>query len=118
MKFCLVAAAKPVVFKSSSSCLKRDQSPATLIVLKSLVQIQFTKKMFLMLDSFFCAVGKDLADKTDPATNPLLACSYEINKYRAKFHFRAIKWQIISYAFAKFRAARVMGLAKSLTTAC
>ena len=32
------------------------------------------------VNSFFCSVGKDLADKLDPAPNPLLAGDYEINK--------------------------------------
>ena len=32
------------------------------------------------MNSFFCSVGKDLADKIDPAPTPLLAGDYEINK--------------------------------------
>ena len=39
-------------------------------------------------NSFFCSVGKDLAEKIDPAPNPLLAGDYEINKHKATFHFR------------------------------
>ena len=35
------------------------------------------------MKSFFCSVGKDLADKLDPAPNPLLAGDYEINKHSA-----------------------------------
>ena len=62
----------------------RDPSPATLIVLKNLVQKLFIKKIFSnTMNSFFCSVGKDLADKIDPAPNPLLAGDYEVNKHQA-----------------------------------
>ena len=48
------------------------------------------------MNSLFCPVGKDLADKLDPAPNPLLAGDYEINKHKATFHFRTIEVQEIT----------------------
>ena len=33
------------------------------------------------MNSFFCSVGKGLADKIEPAPNPLLAGNYEISKH-------------------------------------
>ena len=33
------------------------------------------------INSFFCSIGKDLADKIDAAPNPLLAGDYEINSW-------------------------------------
>ena len=56
------------------------------------------------MNSFFCSVGKDLADKIDPAPNPLLAGDYEIKK-----HFRTIKVQEIRDAFASVETAKSFG---------
>ena len=61
------------------------------------------------MNSFFCSVGKDLADKIDPAPNPLLAGYYEINKPKATFHFRAIEGQEIRDAFATVKTAKSFG---------
>ena len=43
------------------------------------------------MNSYFCSVGKDLADKISPVANPLLSGDFEMNKAKAKFHFRAIE---------------------------
>ena len=42
------------------------------------------------MNSYFCSVGKDLADKISPVANPLLSGDFEMNKTKAKFHFRTI----------------------------
>ena len=65
--------------KESMNSSIRDQSPATLIVSKSLVP------------------------------NPLLAGDYEINKHKATFHFRTIEVQEIRDAFATVKTAKSFG---------
>ena len=61
------------------------------------------------MNSLFCSVGKDLADKIDPAPNPLLAGDYEINKHKATFRFRTIGVQAIRDAFATVKIAKSFG---------
>ena len=61
------------------------------------------------MNSFLCSVGKDLAEKIDPAPNPLLAGDYEINKHKATFHFRTISVQEIRDAFATVKTAKSFG---------
>ena len=58
------------------------------------------------MNSFFCSVGKEFADKIDPAPNPLLAGDYEINKHKAIFRFRNIEVQEIRDAFATVKTAK------------
>ena len=94
----------------------RDKSPATLIVLKSLVLKLFIKNISNAMNSFFCSVGKDLADKIDPAPNPFLAGDYEINKPKATFHFRTIEVQEIRVHLPQLRQQRALGLTTSLAT--
>ena len=53
------------------------------------------------MNSYFCSVGKDLADKISPVANPLLSGEFEMNKTKAKFHFRTIEVQEVRDAFAK-----------------
>ena len=36
------------------------------------------------MNSFFCSVGKNLADKVDPVPNPHLTGDFEINNHKAK----------------------------------
>ena len=61
------------------------------------------------MNSFFCSVRKNLADKIDTAPNPLLARDYEINKHRTIFHFRTIEVQEIRDAFATVKTAKSFG---------
>ena len=61
------------------------------------------------MNSFFCSVGKDLADKIDTAPNPLLSGDYEINKHKTIFHFRTIEVQEIRDAFATVKTAKSFG---------
>ena len=58
------------------------------------------------MNSFFCSVGKDLADKIDPAPNPLLSGDYETSKHNATFHLRTIEVQEIRDSFAKVKTAK------------
>ena len=68
------------------------------------------------MNNFFCSVGKDLADKIDPAPNPLLAGDYEINKYKTIFRVRTIEVQEIRDAIATVETAKSFGTATSLAT--
>ena len=61
------------------------------------------------MNSLFCSVGKDLAEKIDPARNPLLPGDYEIDKPKATFHFRTIQVQEIRDAFATDKTAKSFG---------
>ena len=58
------------------------------------------------MNSYFCSIGKDLADKISPVANPLLSDDFEMNKTKAKFHFRTIEVQEIRDAFAKVKTAK------------
>ena len=51
------------------------------------------KDISYTMNSFFCSVSEDLADKIDPAPNPLLAGDYEVKKHKARFNFRTIEMQ-------------------------
>ena len=61
------------------------------------------------MNSFFCSVGKDLAEKIDPAPNPLLEGDYEVNKRGARFSFRTFEVQEIRDAFATVKTAKSFG---------
>ena len=62
------------------------------------------------MNSYFCSVGKDLADKISPVANPLLSGDFEMHKTKANFHFRTIEVQEIRDAFAKVRQQRALEL--------
>ena len=40
------------------------------------------------MNNYFCTIGSDLADKIQPAANPLLSGEYEVTKDKAKFRFK------------------------------
>ena len=61
------------------------------------------------MNNLFCSVGKDFADKIHPAQNPLLAGNYEVNKQKARFHFRTIEVQEVRDAFATVETAERFG---------
>ena len=62
------------------------------------------------MNSYFCSVGKDLADKISPVANPLLSGDFDMNKTKAKFHFRTIEVQEIRDKFAKVKTAKSFGI--------
>ena len=61
------------------------------------------------MNSFFCSVGKNLAEKIDPAPNPLLEGDFEVNKRKARFIFRTIEVKEIRDAFATVKTAKSSG---------
>ena len=61
------------------------------------------------MNSYFCSESKDLADKISPVANPLLSGDFEMNKTKAKFHFKTIEVQEIRDAFFKVKTAKSFG---------
>ncbi len=59
------------------------------------------------MNSFFCSVGKELAEKIDTVPNPLLSGDYQVNNNDAEFH---IEVQQIRDAFAKVKTAKSFGI--------
>ena len=58
------------------------------------------KSLFLMdsfrkiLDRASCTNDRELADKVQSATNPMLAGEYSVSKDKAKFNPKTIQWKI------------------------
>ena len=61
------------------------------------------------MSKFFCSIGNDLANDTDPVPNPLLSGDYQVNANRVKFHFKTIEVQEIRDAFAKIKTSKSFG---------
>eukprot|EP00794_Sanderia_malayensis_P016541 gene16541-18216_t len=79
---------------------KRSKSSNIDSLKESGSEIVHKKDISNAMNSFFCSIGKDLADKIHPAPNPLLAGDFEVNKHKARFNFRTIEVQEIRGAFA------------------
>ena len=62
------------------------------------------------MNKYFYTIGSDLADKIQPAANPLLSGEYEVNKDRAKFRFKTIELKDIRDAFAKVKTTKSFGI--------
>ena len=62
------------------------------------------------MNSYFCSVGKDLADKISQVPNSLLSGDFEMNKTKANVHFRTIGVQEMRDAFAKVKTAKSFGI--------
>ena len=61
------------------------------------------------MNSFFCPIGKELANKIDSLPNPLLTGDYEINKDKTIFKFKTIEVKDIRVAFAKIENSKGFG---------
>ena len=61
------------------------------------------------MNSFFCFIGKELADKIEPLLNPLLTGDYEINKDKTIIKFKTIEIRDIRVAFAKIKNSTGFG---------
>ena len=66
------------------------------------------------MNNFFCSIGRDVADKIQPASNTLLSGEYEINKDKTKFHFKTIELKDIKDAFAKVKTDKSFGIENNL----
>ena len=91
---------------------KRSKSCNIDCLKESGAEIVHKKDISNAMNSFFCSVGKNLADKIDPAPNPLLEGDYEVNKRKARFSFRTIEVQEIRDAFATVKTAKSFGTDK------
>ena len=89
---------------------KRSESSNIDILKESASETVHRKDIPDTMNSYFCSVGKDLADKISPVANPLLSGDFEMNKTKAKFHFRTIEVHEIRDAFAKVKTAKSFGI--------
>ena len=62
------------------------------------------------MNSYFCSLDKDLADKISPVANPLISGDFEMNKTKSKFQFRTIEVQEVRDAFAKVKTDKRFGI--------
>ena len=68
------------------------------------------------MNSFFCSVGKDLADKIDSSPNPLLSGDYEVKKIRHNFALRQLRSKRSGMHLPQSKQQRALGLTTSLAT--
>ena len=89
---------------------KRSKSSSIDCLKESGTETRNKKDISNAMNNFFCTIGRDLADKIQPAANPLLSGEYEVNKDKAKFHFKTIELKDIRDAFAKVKTAKSFGI--------
>ncbi len=98
-------------WKAVNELLNKRSKSSNINCLKDSDTETFQKKDISdAMNSFFCSIGKDLADKIDFVPNPLLTGDYEINPNKAKFCFKSIKVEHIRAAFAKIKTAKSFGV--------
>ena len=88
---------------------KRSKSSSIDCLKESGTETRNKKDVSNAMNNFFCTIGRELADKIQPAINPLLSGEYEINNDKAKFHFEAVELKDIRDAFAKVKTAKSFG---------
>ena len=89
---------------------KRSKSSSIVYLKESGTETRDKKDVSNAMNNFFCTIGRDLADKAQPAANPLLSGEYEVNKDKAKFHFKIIELKDIRDAFAKVKTTKSFGI--------
>ena len=89
---------------------KRSKSSSIDCLKESGTETRNKKDVSNAMNNFFCTIGRELADKIQPAINPLLSGEYEINNDKAKFHFEAVELKDIRDAFAKVKTAKSFGI--------
>ena len=89
---------------------KRSKSSSIDCLKESGTEILNKKNISNAMNNYFCTIGSDLADKIQPAANPLLSGEFEVNKDRAKFRFKAIELKDIRDAFAKVKTTKSFGV--------
>ena len=88
---------------------KRSKSSSIDCLKESGTEIRNKKDVSNEMNNFFCTIGSNLADKIQPAANPLLSGEYEVNKDKAKFNFKTIEVKDIRDAFAKAKTTMSFG---------
>ena len=89
---------------------KRSKSSSIDCLKESGTEILNKKDVSNAMNNYFCNIGSDLADKIQPAANPILSGEFEVNKDRAKFRFKAIELKDIRDTFAKAKATKSFGV--------
>ena len=89
---------------------KRSKSSCIDCLKESGTETRNKKDVSDAMNNFFCTIGRDLADKIQPAANPLLSGEDEINKDKVKFHFKTIEIKDIRDAFAEVKTAKSFGI--------
>ena len=70
---------------------KRSRSSNIVCLKESGTETRDKKDISNAMNNFFCTIGRDLADKMQPAASPLLSGEYEVNKHKAKSHIKTIE---------------------------
>ena len=89
---------------------KRSKSSSIDCLKESGTETRNKKDVSNAMNNFSCTIGRELADKIQPAINPLLSGEYEANKDKAKFHFKTVELKDIRDAFAKVKTAKSFGI--------
>ena len=89
---------------------KRSKSSNIDCLNESGIETRNKKDVSNSMNNFFCTIGRELADKIQPASNPLLSGDYEVNKDKAKFNFKTIELKDIRDAFAKVKTSKSFGI--------
>ena len=89
---------------------KRSKSSSIDCLKESGTETRNKKDVSNAMNNFFCTIGRELADKIQSAINPLLSGEYEVNKDKAKFHFKTVELKDIRDAFAKVKTANSFGI--------
>ena len=61
------------------------------------------------MNSYFCLVGEELADKIDEAPNPLLRSNYTVNVGNLSFHFYEINYLNVKDVINNVKASKRFG---------
>ena len=61
------------------------------------------------MNSFFCSIGKDLANNIEDGHDPLIFCDYFLNSDAAKFAFKSIHAEQIREAIGKLKTSKSFG---------
>ena len=88
-------------WKTINALLNKRSKSSSIDCLKESGTETRNKKDVFNAMNFFCTIARDLADKIQPVASPLLSGEYEVNKDKAKFHFKTIELKDIRDAFAK-----------------
>ena len=97
-------------WKAINELLNKTSKSSNIDCLKeSGTEIRNKKDISNTMNNFFCTIGRNLADKIQPAANPLLSGEYEVNKDKTKFNFKTIEVKDIMDAFAKVKTTMSFG---------
>ena len=88
---------------------KRSKSSNIDCLKESDTETRNKKDVSNAMNNLFCTISMELADKIQPASNPLLSGEYEVNKDKVKFYFKAIELKDIRDAFSKVKTAKSFG---------